>query len=196
VASLAIVIATPSLVRSQESAACAHAAGVPHEPAAGVPPVGLVKAVLILAECSDQFEIGAPCNPDPWPPSASSGTPVPSWAPLLLQEEGETPVTGSITDSLLEMSNGQQDVRGAVYPYVVRLQDGLATWNHNIAGANNAVIDSVDNDAGFSFDDFDADSDGTVDQVIICYRQKYGARGTTRPAVRSRRSGWAAGAWR
>ncbi|MGQ0720093.1 MAG: hypothetical protein ACT4PE_00825 [Candidatus Eiseniibacteriota bacterium] len=148
---------------------------MPHEPAQGIPPSGLVKVVFILAEAEGQSDPGgSPCTPDPWPLSSGPGTPVPSWAPLLLQEVGETPVPGSITDFFLQMSNGQHDVRGVVYPEVVYLEDGMATWNEDLRGAHNAVIDSVDNDPAFSFDDFDADGDDIVDQVIICWRQVFG----------------------
>jgi hypothetical protein len=70
------------------------------------------------------------------------------------------------------MSNGRHDVRGLVYPDVVFLEDGMATWNGNPPGAHNAVIDSVDTD--IDFDNFDANGDDIVDEVIICWRQVFG----------------------
>ncbi|MGQ0720715.1 MAG: T9SS type A sorting domain-containing protein [Candidatus Eiseniibacteriota bacterium] len=160
--------------------------GTSAPPITSLPPDAHIKALLILAEFSDQNPVASACTSDPWPASSGPGTPVPSWASELLESTWTTSIDSSLTDYFALMSRGSPSqqpahlLEGSVYPKVVYLTTIAGYLNSGgMTQAMNDVIDVVDADPGFSFAPFDVwdavnqdeTGDGVVDFVFVLFRQ-------------------------
>lgn len=146
--------------------------GIPVGANPGVEPDDEVRALFVFARFTDEFLVGAPCSPDPWPPEL---TVPPAWGFDLL-EDTVTPVNPqSMTTWFQLMSNGHHILRGTTYPEVVVAPKTLQQYfddGEGFTDVNHDILEIIDPQV--DFDQYDMDQDGMVDFVFVLYRQKWG----------------------
>ncbi len=182
---LALVWSAPQSAAQSLSEYCAE--GATSSVASGIAAQDTVYALVIYARFSDAGEDGPPPGcPDPWPRTATTAPPL----SVGIIDSAYPSTDGSLTHYFELMSRNDENsspvhsLFGEVYPSVVNLgtMGSVAAAypgaDFQAAACASAIL-AADSDGSFDLGDprFDANGDGEMDFVFVCFRDQFAPSG-------------------